>query len=174
MRLKSLFALALLPLLTSCADCTHTVKYESFMIGFSNIFAPIEIKETRMPINWRLLTENLPTFELTEKITRALDDKQFAICERLKTAGDNEREALKAEYNTAHVSIDELAEVLQSPLPEVPRRLREWNEKWKYVVEEGQTGEGTEKKPAEEKKPEEGSAPKNERPAPGAAVQSVD
>jgi len=155
MKLKSLGFLTLLPLLTACAaDCARTIQYEGFPLGPVTISAPMTINEERMPISWKLLRDNGAAFILTSKISRELDSKQFSLCEDMKTATGEKKDAMKSEYNSCHDSIEELADILKGLPAEIPHRLDAWNGKLKHLVkEEGKPNTAVEKKPAGDAKP---------------------
>lgn len=154
MKLKSLVFLALLPVLTSCAgECARTIQYEAFRMGNTTISAPVYINEEKMPISWKLLRDNGKAFLLTASISQALDAKQFSLCQQLKTAGDKEKDALKAEYKKCLADIAELAEILESPGPQIPQKLGAWNERLKDLAKENTFNGGAKKKPAKDAQP---------------------
>ena len=173
MKLKSLVFLALLPVLTSCAgECARTIQFEGFRMGNVTIPAPVYINEERMPITWKLLGDNGKAFILTGRISQALDAKQYSLCQQLKTTGDKEKDALKAEYKKCLADIAELAEILESPVPEIPKKLGAWNERLKDLAKENTFDGGAGKKPAKGAQPAVPAAEKPENAAP--AEPSVD
>lgn len=173
MKLKSLVFLALLPVLTSCAgECARVIQFEGFRLGNTTISAPVYINEEKMPISWKLLRDNGKAFILTSRISQALDAKQYSLCQQIKTAGDKEKDALKAEYKKCLADIAGLAEILESPVPEIPQKLGAWNERLKDLAKENTFNGRAGKKPAKGAQPAVPDTEKPENAAP--AEPSVD
>lgn len=181
MRLKSVVFLALLPVLTACAaDCERVIVYEGFNIGKTRLEAPAYIREEKMPINWKLLTDNLPAFVVTSNILKAADETQYTTCLRLKTATDQDKQALKARFKQHNAYIDEFAEILQYPQNVIPQKLDEWNKKLEYLIKAEKKDETVETKPAAgvqapgaEKPAAAEPAPAAEKPSEKAAAPAV-
>ncbi len=175
MKLKSLVFLALLPVLTSCAgECARVIQFEGFRMGNVTIPAPVYINEEKMPITWKLLRDNGKAFLLTGHISQALDAKQYSLCQQIKTSGDKEKDALKAEYKKCLADIAGLVEILESPVPEIPQKLDAWNERLKDLAKENtfNGGGGKKKQPAKDAQPAVPDTEKPENAAP--AEPSVD
>ncbi|MBI5587209.1 MAG: hypothetical protein HY889_02460 [Deltaproteobacteria bacterium] len=173
MRLKSVVFLALLPVLTACAaDCERVIKYEGFNIGKTRLEAPAYIREEKMPISWKLLTDNLPAFVVTSDILKAADETQYSTCLRLKTAPDQDKQALKAKFKQHNAYIDELAEILQYPPDVLPQKLDAWNKKLEYLIKAEKKDETGETKPATDGKAPGAEKPVATKPAPAAEKPS--